>query len=100
MADDREDDFERLAREILSPSEYEQVRLLRTRFQADLPGSARLNLQSRPGPRAAAAINRSLNEYLQQVASLVGRKKFQLLFGFPPDQTIDLVNPNVTNSRR
>ncbi len=87
------DDFEARAREILAA---EDPRLL-----ADLlalrTDVLRFNAQRWPGVTApnAETLNARNQHLLDQAAKLLGPEKFQAIFGFAPDQKMNLVDPTV-----
>lgn len=87
------DDFEARAREVL---EAEDPKLL-----ADLLSlrteTLRFNAQRWPGVTApnADTLNVRNQHLLDQAAKLLGPERFQAIFGFPPDQKINLVSPNI-----
>lgn len=87
------DDFEARAREILAaedPKLLADLLALRTEV-------LRFNAQRWPGVTApdAATLNARNQHLLDQAAKLLGPKRFEAIFGFPPDQKIDLVDPNI-----
>ena len=87
------DDFEARAREVLGD---ENPKLL-----ADLltlrSETHRFAAQKWPGftPPSAATLNARNQHLIEQAAKLLGPEKFTAIFGFAPDQKIDLVDPNI-----
>jgi hypothetical protein len=91
------DDFETRAREVLgdeNPKLLADLLALRsetTRFAAQKwPGFA---------PPNAATLNARNQHLIEQAAKLLGPEKFTAIFGFAPDQKIDLVDPNIQQGR-
>ena len=95
MTDDQDDDFDKQARELLPVARYEELKALRTRFGIGLQESTAEKIRSMPGEQAGAAVNASINSYLQEVAKLLTPKEFEALLGFPPDESIELVDPKM-----
>jgi hypothetical protein len=93
---DLPDDFERYASEILSddPEVLRELLNLRTEVQT-------YSAVSIPGyePPDAAALNTRNQHFLNQAALLLGEEKFERLFGFKAGQTMDLVDPEMTEKK-
>lgn len=87
------DDFEARAREVLSDQDPKVLNDLLA-LRAD---THRFAAQRWPGFAApnAETLNARNAHLLDQAALLLGRKKFTELFGFPPDQKPDLVDPTI-----
>jgi hypothetical protein len=87
------DDFEARAREVL---ESENPKLLGDllALRADVH---RFTAQRWPGftEPSAEALNARNQHMLEQAAQLLGPEKFQRIFGFPPSQKLDLVDPKM-----
>jgi hypothetical protein len=92
MTDDNDDDFDKDARRILPPARFAELKALRERYGAELQLEAKAKINLRPGEQAAAEINVAINIYLHEVAKLLSRSEFESLFGFPPEQSIELVD--------
>lgn len=88
------DDFEKHARTVLVADPLLLNKLLALR--ADVHSFAG---QKIPGsiPPNAATLNARNQHLIQQAAVLLGPQKFELVFGFPPDQEINLVDPAVNS---
>jgi hypothetical protein len=92
MTDHDDDDFDKEARRILPPARFSELKALRERLGAELQISAEAKIKLMPGEQAAAEINIAINLYLHEVAKLLSRSEFESLFGFPPEQPIELVD--------
>ena len=88
-----QDDFEAHARVVLGDDPEMLSRLLALKGEVN-----RFAAQSIPGfaPPSAAALNTRNQHLIDQAAILLGRERFERVFGFSPDETIDLVDPSVT----
>ena len=87
------DQFEAHAREILKrddPKLLSDLLALRNDVQ-------RFSAQPWPGLTApdAETLNARNQHMLTQAAKLLGPQRFEAIFGFPPDQKIDLVDPSI-----
>ena len=100
MTDDPDDDFDKDARRILPPARFAELKALREQFGAELQLGAEAKIDLLPGKQAAAEINDAINMYLREVAKLLSRSEFESLFGFPPEQRIELVDPNMVGLDR
>lgn len=100
MTDDNDDDFDKDARRILPPGRFAELKALRERLGAELQISAEAKINLMPGEQAAAEINVAINIYLGEVAKLLTRSEFESLFGFPPEQPIELVDRKMVGSDR
>jgi hypothetical protein len=90
------DDFERRAREVLSDDPKRLADLLALREETN-----RFAAQKWPGsPPSAATLNSRNQHLIEQAAKLLGPEKFTAIFGFAPDQKIDLVDPNIQQDQR
>lgn len=87
------DDFEAHAREVLKHDDPKLLGDLLA-LRADVQ---RFSAQQWPGVTApdARTLNARNQHMLDQAAVLLGPERFKAIFGFPPDQKIDLVNPNI-----
>jgi hypothetical protein len=87
------DDFETRAREVLGSEDPKLLSDLLT-LRADVH---RFAAQKWPGftSPSAAALNARNQHLIEQAAKLLGPQKFTAIFGFAPDQKIDLVDPDV-----
>ena len=100
MTDDHDDDFDKDARRILPPARFAELKALRERFGGELALGAEAKINSMPGGQAAAEINEAINTYLREVAKLLSRSEFESLFGFSPDQPIELIDQNMVGFDR
>lgn len=100
MSGNQDDDFDKEAQKILPPDRYEKLKALRKRIGGNLEHTADMKINLMPGEQAATEINDSINNYLQEVSKLLSPNEFETLFGFPPDQSIELVDPNVVGSNK
>ena len=100
MTDDPDDDFDKDARRILPPGRFAELKALREQFGAELQRGAETKIDPLPSKQAADEINEAINLYLREVAKLLSRSEFESLFGFPPEQRIELVDPNMVVSDR
>jgi hypothetical protein len=87
------DDFEAHARQVLKsdpPNLLSDLLALRADVQ-------RFTAQRWPGVTApdADVLNARNRHMLDQAAKLLGPQRFKAIFGFPPDQKIDLVDPSI-----
>lgn len=87
------DQFEAHAREVLKkddPKLLTDLLALRSDVQ-------RFSAQPWPGLTSpdAETLNARNQHMLSQAALLLGPQKFEAIFGFPPDQKVDLVDPNI-----
>jgi hypothetical protein len=98
MGTDQDDEFDAAARNILPPARFEELKSLRRRMQVELAATSAIDIRSLPGERAAAQVNARINQYLENAATLLTREEFQTLFGFPPGENIELVDPNMLGS--
>lgn len=87
------DDFEAHAREVLKTDDPKLLSDLLA-LRADVQ---RFSAQRWPGvtPPDADALNARNRHMLDQAAKLLGPQRFEAIFGFPPDQKIDLVDPSI-----
>lgn len=87
------DQFEAHARDVLK---HEDPKLLSDllALRADVQ---RFSAQRWPGITApdAETLNARNQHMLAQAAKLLGPQRFEAIFGFPPDQKIDLVDPSI-----
>lgn len=92
------DDFEARARQVL---EHEDPKLL-SDLLALRTEVHRFATQQWPGilPPSAEAINARNQHLLDQAAVLLGRDKFIAIFGFSPDEKINLVDPTIQRSNQ
>jgi hypothetical protein len=92
------DDFEARARQVL---EHEDPKLL-SDLLALRADTQRFTAQRWPGssPPSAEALNARNQHLLDQAAQLLGSDKFKEIFGFSPDEKIQLVDPTVTEQGR
>ena len=100
MTEDHDDDFDKDARRILPPARFAELKALREQFGAELALGAEAKINSMPGGQAAAEINEAINAYLREVAKLLSRNEFESLFGFSPDQPIELIDQNMVGFDR
>jgi hypothetical protein len=98
MTDNDDDDFDKDARRILPPARFAELKALRERFGAELELSAKAKINLTPGEQAAAEINVAINIYLHEVAKLLSKSEFESLFGFPPEQPIELLDRKMVGS--
>lgn len=92
------DDFETRAREVLGAQNPKLLAdLLALRSE-----TTRFATQKWPGfaPPNAATLNARNQHLLDQAAKLLGPEKFTAIFGFAPDQKIDLVDPNIQQGQQ
>ena len=90
------DDFESRAREVLGDDAKLLADLLALREETN-----RFAAQKWPGsPPSAATLNARNQHLIEQAAKLLGPEKFTAIFGFAPDQKIDLVDPNIQQDHR
>jgi hypothetical protein len=87
------DDFESRAREVLKqddPKLLSDLLALRAEVQ-------RFSAQRWPGITApdAKTFNARNQHMLDQAAKLLGAERFKAIFGFPPEQRVDLVDPSI-----
>jgi hypothetical protein len=87
------DDFEAHAREVLKQDDPKLLSDLLA-LRADVQ---RFSAQRWPGVTApdAKTLNARNQHMLDQAAKLLGPERFKAIFGFPPEQKIDLVDPNI-----
>jgi hypothetical protein len=87
------DDFEEHAREVLKSDDPKLLSDLLA-LRADVQ---RFSAQRWPGGAApdAETLNARNRHMLDQAAKLLGPQRFEAIFGFPPDQKIDLVDPSI-----
>ena len=87
------DDFEAHAREVLKSEDPKLLSDLLA-LRADVQ---RFSAQRWPGVTAPDAdpLNARNRHMLDQAAKLLGPQRFEAIFGFPPDQKIDLVDPSI-----
>ena len=87
------DDFEVRAREVLGSVDPKLLGDLLA-LRADVH---RFVAQRWPGFAApnAETLNARNQHLLDQAAQLLGPEKFEKIFGFPPGQKVDLVDPNM-----
>lgn len=87
------DDFEAHAREVLKHDDPKLLSDLLS-LRADVQ---RFSAQRWPGVTApdAATLNARNRHMLGQAAKLLGPQRFEAIFGFAPDQKIDLVDPSI-----
>jgi hypothetical protein len=100
MTDDSDDDFDKDARRILPPDRFAKLKALREQFGVELQLGAEAKIDRLPSKQAAAEINDAINMYLREVAKLLSRSEFESLFGFSPEQRIELVDPDMVGSDR
>jgi hypothetical protein len=100
MTDNPDDDFDKDARRILPPARFAELKALREQFGAELQRGAETKIDRLPSKQAADEINEAINMYLREVAKLLSRSEFESLFGFPPEQRIELVDSNMVRSDR
>lgn len=86
-----QDDFADHARSVLEdqPDLFARLMSLKGEVNAfaarSIPGFA---------PPSAVALNARNQHLLDQAAILLGRERFEQVFGFPPDEPIELVEPD------
>lgn len=87
------DDFEAHAREVLKHDDPKLLSDLLS-LRADVQ---RFSAQRWPGLTApdAETLNARNQHMLDQAAKLLGPQRFEAIFGFAPDQKIDLVDPSI-----
>jgi hypothetical protein len=87
------DDFEARAREVLKQDDPKLLSDLLA-LRADVK---RFSAQRWPGVTApdAETLNARNQHMLDQAAKLLGPQRFQAIFGFPPGQKVDLVDPRI-----
>jgi hypothetical protein len=87
------DDFEAHARDVLKDDDPKLLGDLLA-LRADVH---RFAAQRWPGFTVpdAKLLNARNQHMLDQAAKLLGPERFKAIFGFPPDQKIDLVDPNI-----
>lgn len=95
MTENQDDDFDKDAKRVLPSARYAELKGLRDRFGAELAHAAEGKIRLMPGKNAAAEINEAINTYLHEVAKLLSSSEFEALFGFPPDQSIELLDKNM-----
>jgi len=90
------DDFEKRAREVLGDTDQKLLAdLLALRTETNQfvahkwPGIA---------PPSADLLNSRNQHLIDQAAKLLGPQKFEAIFGFSPDQKINLVDPHIQQS--
>ncbi|SDA87876.1 hypothetical protein [Mesorhizobium qingshengii] len=91
------DDFEEHARSVLGDEEPELLAKL-----LSLKGEVQnFTAQRIPGfaPPSAETINARNQHLIDQAALLLGPKHFERVFGFPPGEKINLVDPSVTSRK-
>lgn len=82
------DEFEKHAREVLADDAPEKLTaLLALRKKAQAPNV-------RDAAADAAALNAKNRAMLDQAAKVLGAKHFRAVFGFPPSQPMDFVDPD------
>jgi hypothetical protein len=86
------DDFEQHARAVLRDDPVLLGRLLRLRAQHIAQKREMARAATSPD---AATLNAHNKQLLDEAAALLGREKFIEIYGFPPEQKITLVDPNV-----
>jgi hypothetical protein len=91
------DEFEERARIIVGPDDEETLRKLQTlRVQARVTA-----LRNKAfAVKDADKINRKNQRVLDDAVALLGRDKFIALFGFPPEERINLVEPKTVPSAK
>jgi hypothetical protein len=91
------DEFEERARIVVGPDNEEMLKKLKNlRVQARVTA-----LRNKPfAVKDADEINRKNQRVFDDAAALLGREKFIALFGFPPEQRINLVEPKAVSSAK
>lgn len=87
------DDFKERAREVLgqaAPDLLRDLLALRAKAMADQPSEN----------NSAASINKKNQVWFDRAADLLGTTRFKQIFGIPPRQRVNLVDPSVMNVRR
>ena len=92
------DTFQRHVRKALGPGEADKasaLQQLREEIQADAEvRRSRMTIAGVTSPEATAAeLNARNREYLKRAAEKLGREGFIRVFGFSPDETVNLVDP-------
>lgn len=86
------DEFEARARRVLGDQDPRLGELLALRTEAQ-------RIVAMRAPDAAAMSAQDLNQHnqrvLDQAAKLLGDEQFEEIFGFPPSEKIDLVDPTI-----
>lgn len=100
MTGDQDDRFDKDAQKLLSPARYKKLKALRKKIGSDLERSSDMKINLMSAEQAATEINESINNYLQEVSKLLTPGEFETLFGFAPDQSIELVDPNMGGSNK
>lgn len=90
------DEFEAMARQVLESDPETLVKLLALRAEADKFAA----LQPDAAPPSAEAINNYNQQVLAEAARLLGPGRFKALFGFDPDERINLVDPSIKQGER
>jgi hypothetical protein len=87
------DDFETHARKVLEPYDPKLLyELLALRIEAQKFAEKRWTGIAPPG---ADALNARNQKFLDQAAKLLGPEKFTMIFGFPPYEKLNLVDPKI-----
>ncbi len=91
------DEFEARARQVLGNQDPRLSELLALRTEAQ-------RIVAMRAPDAAAMSAQELNQHnqrvLDQAAKLLGDQQFEEIFGFPPSEKIDLVDPTIKPGER
>jgi hypothetical protein len=90
------DDFETHARRVLAEEPELLARLLSLRGEVQSFAAHRIP-SSAPPP--AEMLNSRNQHLLDEAARLLGKEKFEKVFGFPADQRINLVDPSVSGDK-
>ncbi len=89
------DDFEAHARDVLSDDPELLSRLLSLRGEVQSLAAHRIPSLAPPPPEMLNSRNQHL---LDEAARLLGPEKFEKVFGFPPGERINLVDPSLFSS--
>ena len=89
---DLQDDFQAHASEILGDDPEVLAKLLALKGEVQSFAA-----RATPGfsPPSAVALNARNQHLIDQAAILLGREKFERVFGFSPDEPINLVDPMI-----
>jgi hypothetical protein len=90
------DEFEERARVVIGPGNEEMLKELRgLRLQARVTAIRNKTF----AVKDADQINRENQRVFDDAAAILGREKFISLFGFPPEQRINLVDPTAVATK-
>ena len=91
------DDFETHARRVLEPHDRKLLNELLA-LRAEAQHDAKRLQPGEPLP-TAETLNSRNQQFLDRAAQLLGSEKFVKIFGFPPYQKLDLVDPGMLGGR-